>query len=55
MYKSGMRALPRGETGCTAPPHTVKIGKICGAERGKVGFNQLKFVQAITRKESRSF
>ena len=36
-----------------ALPHpAAKIGKTCGAERGKVKFNPSKFRRVITRKES---
>ena len=28
---------------CPAPPHPVKITKTCGAQRGKLDFNPLKF------------
>ena len=56
--KRSLKTSPHGGKGCPelqnaglAPPHPVKIGKTCGAERGKVEFKPLKFTMEITGKE----
>ena len=47
----GGKGCPELQNAGLAPPHPVKIGKTCGAERGKVEFKPLKFTMEITGKE----